>query len=43
MCVVLPVPQRKCVIIAIYDKGMQPGSCNDVVEKLGKFLLESDY
>ncbi|XP_065178744.1 profilin-1A-like [Sycon ciliatum] len=34
---------NKCVVVAVYSNGMQPGSCNAVVEKLGDFLREANY
>ncbi|CAH1245395.1 profilin-1A-like isoform X1 [Branchiostoma lanceolatum] len=32
-----------CLIIAVYEDGMQAGNCNDVVEKLGEYLLECNF
>ncbi|CAH1245394.1 PFN4 [Branchiostoma lanceolatum] len=34
---------KQCLIFGIYTEGMQAGNCNNVVEKLGDYLIGSGY
>ena len=34
---------NQALIIGVYEGGLQPGSCNSVVEKLGDYLREKDF
>jgi len=34
---------KQCILIGMYDTTMQPGACNDVVEKLADYLKNAGY
>jgi len=33
----------KCLIIGVYDEGIQPGNCRNAVGKLAEYLRSADY
>jgi len=37
------VKTNQCVIVAIYNETIQPGSCTTVVEKLADYLIENNF
>lgn len=37
------VMTNKCLVIAVYEGGIQPGACATVVEKLGDYLLSVGF
>jgi profilin len=37
------VKTKQAVLIAVYAEGAQPGECNQIVEKLGDYLISVGY
>jgi profilin len=33
----------KCIIVALYDKGLQAGAANNAVDKVAQFLIDNGY
>ncbi|XP_019639315.1 PREDICTED: profilin-1A-like [Branchiostoma belcheri] len=40
MCI---VKCTQCILVGLYNPPIQPGNCNNVVEKLGEYLRNSGY
>jgi len=37
------VKTNQCILVGVYDEKLQPGAAANVVEKVGDYLLESNY